>query len=215
MSNATPLWTFDRKLAAQVNSIHQPIRCCDLTRLGRSCLDDRLDNTVDVLGGAALVRLASVEPSDDGLQSDGGEESGGPPLPRTVRDPFGEVALGDLYRSRPDGVDHVAELWFARGMAEQQPKSVGVGRRGAHQTGNRLLVVVIGPHRVGDPYACPVEDRAVEVGLRVKVAVEDHVADTGFRADVVEAGGGEAGASERASGRVENLLAPFRAGQPP
>jgi cytochrome P450 len=104
-------------------------------------LDHRLDRTPDVVGGAVGVGLTGVEPGDDGLQCDCGDEPCRPLTPGTVRDP--QMALGDLDRGGLEGVDHVAELGFSCGVAEQQPESIRIGRCGTQQHGNGAVALAL------------------------------------------------------------------------
>jgi hypothetical protein len=100
-------------------------------------------------------------------------------------------------------------------VAEEQPEAGRVGGGGPDQRADAGVGVAAEADLLGQALADPVEDRPVQVGLGVEVAVEDGPADTGGGGDVIEAGGREACVSERLGGRGEDLVAPGSPGEPP
>src|SRR5258708_19620277 len=147
--------------------------CCYLVVVRMRGLNYGLDGAADVIGSAIAVGLAAVEPGDDCFEGDRRDQPRRPLSPGAGRDLFGESAISDLGRGRPDAVNHVAELRLSRSMTEQQSEPVRIGCGGADEQRNTVLVEVVGAHPLGESSAGTLHHSPVDASLATQMPVSD------------------------------------------
>ena len=122
--------------------------------------------------------------------------------------------MGDLHHAGAELIHLLAELWLPGGVLEKEPEAGRVGGGSLYervQAGRRVPPFADGRDQ---PLTGSIEHRAIQVGFRLEVPVEDDPADSGFSCDVVQAGGSEPRPGESLGGGSENLLAALGTTQP-
>jgi hypothetical protein len=89
-------------------------------------VDDRRQDMTDACRGSIGIRLAGVEPRDDRLDRDRGRQVTGPPGPDRILYEITDLAMCDGHRSRTQIVYLGPELRLARGVVEQEPKTIRI-----------------------------------------------------------------------------------------
>src|SRR5262249_890470 len=126
----------------------------------------------------------------------------------------GGRAVGAAHNVDADLIHLIANLWLPGGRPEREAKAGWVSGGSPDEGVKARPRVLAFADRRDQPLAGSIERRAVQVGLRLEVPVEDDPADSGFGSNVVQAGSGEPVAGERLGGGSKNLLTALGPAQP-